>query len=171
MECDHMLAALSAEAKAGTPGQDVDAGALPEDFTGHTRLTLVEQRAKQHFFRRAVLSGYRNRCCITGVTDTRFLVASHIVPWRDDASVRLHPGNGLCLSSIHDKAFDHYLFSLSDDHRVLLSPALEQTRDNFLREVFHPIADKKIELPERFVPELAFVQHHRQIMLSRNEGR
>lgn len=163
-----MLAALQGEAQVETREQEVDAEILFGDFTGHTRMALVEQRVKQRFFRRAVLSGYRNRCCISGVTDTRFLVASHIVPWRDDASIRLHPGNGLCLSSIHDKAFDHYLFSLSDDHRVLLSSALERTRDDFLREVFHPIADKRIELPERFVPELAFVQRHRQLMLSRS---
>ena len=138
------------------------------DYMGETREAVIQLRLKQQFFRRAVLSGYRSRCCISGVSDARLLVASHIVPWRDDTSIRLHPGNGLCLSAIHDKAFDQYLFSLSDDHRVLLSPALEQTRDDFLREVFHPIADKRIELPERFVPEPAFVQRHRQQMLQGN---
>lgn len=168
LECEQMLATLRKDEHVEPSAQDAGAETLTEDFTGQTRMALVEQRVKQRFFRRAVLSGYRNRCCISGVTDTRFLVASHIVPWRDDASIRLHPGNGLCLSSIHDKAFDHYLFSLSDDHRVLLSSALERTRDDFLREVFHPIADKRIELPERFVPELAFVQRHRQLMLSRS---
>lgn len=165
LECERLLAKLRTGSNAEPPVQAVDADTIPANFTGHTRLALVEQRVKQHFFRRAVLSGYRNRCCISGVTDTRLLVASHIVPWRDDASIRLHPSNGLCLSAIHDKAFDHYLFSLSDDHRVLLSPALERTRDDFLREVFHPIADQQIELPERFIPELAFVQRHRQQML------
>lgn len=166
-ECESMLEALRRDANIEPTSQDCDANSLTEDFTGHTRTAVVEQRVKQRFFRRAVLSGYRNRCCISGVTDTRLLVASHIVPWRDDASIRLHPGNGLCLSSIHDKAFDHHLFSLSDDYRVLLSSSLERTSDDFLREVFHPIADKCIELPERFVPEHAFVQRHRQIMLSR----
>ena len=168
LECERMLATLRSNANAEPPAQDVDADIISTDFTGHTRMAMVEQRVKQNFFRRVILSGYRNRCCISGVSDQRLLVASHIVPWRDDTSIRLHPGNGLCLSAIHDKAFDHYLFSLSDDHRVLLSPALEQTRDDFLREVFHPIADKQVELPERFVPELAFVQRHRQQMLLRN---
>lgn len=168
LECESMLIALRAQAGVDTPPQDADMDDIPADFTGYTRVAMHEQRIKQHFFRQSVLSGYRNRCCISGVTDTRLLVASHIVPWRDDASIRLHPGNGLCLSSLHDKAFDHYLFSLSDDHRVLLSRALEQTRDDFLREVFHPIAGKQIELPERFVPAPAFVQRHRQLMLLRN---
>ncbi len=168
LECERMLATLRTNANGKPPVQDVDDDIVPADFTGHTRLAMVEQRVKQHFFRRAVLSGYRSRCCISGVSDARLLVASHIVPWRDDASIRLHPGNGLCLSAIHDKAFDHYLFSLSDDHRILLSPTLEHTRDDFLREVFHPVADKQIEMPERFVPEPAFVQHHRQQMFLRS---
>ncbi len=170
LECERMLATLRANAHAKPPAQDadVDEDIVPADFTGHTRVAMVELRVKQHFFRRAVLSGYRNRCCISGVSDARLLVASHIVPWRDDASIRLHPGNGLCLSAIHDKAFDHYLFSLTNDHRILLSPVLEQTRDDFLRDVFHPIADKQIELPERFIPEAAFVQVHRETMLERN---
>lgn len=166
LECERMLATLHADSHSEAPAQDVDADIIPADFTGHTRLAIVEQRVKQHFFRRAVLSGYRSRCCISGVSDTRLLVASHIVPWRDDASIRLHPGNGLCLSAIHDKAFDHYLFSLSDDHRILLSRTLEQTRDDFLRKVFHPVADKQIELPERFQPEITFVQRHREAMLA-----
>ena len=168
LECERMLAALRTYANVESPAREVAADIIPAEFTGRTRVALVEQRVKQHFFRRTVLSGYRGRCCISGVSDARLLVASHIVPWRDDVSIRLHPGNGLCLSAIHDKAFDHHLFSLSNDHRVLLSSALEQTRDSFLREVFHPISDKQIELPERFIPEAAFVQVHRETMLARN---
>ena len=80
----------------------------------------------------------------------------------------MNPSNGLCLSAIHDKAFDNHLFSLSDDHRVLLSVALEQTHDDFLRDLFHPIADKQIELPERFIPESAFIRTHREAMLARH---
>ena len=138
------------------------------DYTGETRQAIVQQRIKQSFFRRAVLASYGGRCCISGVSDSRLLVASHIVPWREDKANRLNPSNGLCLSAIHDKAFDHHLFSLSDDHRVLLSSALEQTRDAFLRDVFHVIADRKIELPERFIPQPEFVRTHREAMLARH---
>ena len=131
------------------------------DFTGETRQALVQQRVKQNFFRRAVLASYRGRCCISGVSDSRFLVASHIVPWSVDKANRLNPSNGLCLSSIHDKAFDSHLFTLSDDWRVVLSTSLKNTKDVFLREVFWITEDKKIQLPERFVPDLAFVEQHR----------
>ncbi len=142
-----------------------DTFSVEQDFTGETRIAFVKQRVKQTFFRRAVLSSYGEKCCISGVSDKRFLVASHIVEWSEDASIRLHPGNGLCLSAIHDKAFDSHLFSLTDDFRVVLSKNLRQTRDNFLRQVFVSVEDLQITLPERFRPEVAFLRRHREKML------
>lgn len=140
---------------------------LPEDeraFTGEVRTALVKRRVGQAFFRRAVLSGYGEKCCISGVSDKRFLVASHIVPWNEDETIRLHPGNGLCLSAIHDKAFDKRLFSLTDDHRVILSIQLRETEDEFLRQVFWPTEGRQIALPDKFVPEVSFLARHRQMM-------
>lgn len=167
LECEALLEALRAQQHQ--PAVDPELGDSidheSQDYSGEMRQALVKLRVRQVFFRRAVLSGYRNRCCITGISDPRLLVASHIVPWREDAAIRLHPGNGLCLSALHDKAFDQYMFSLTDDHRIVLSADLESTRDDFLREVFHPIADRKIELPERFVPPVCFVQRHRARMI------
>ncbi len=136
------------------------------DYVGETRTALVQQRVKQAFFRRMVLSGYRERCCISGVTEPRLLVASHIVAWRDDKANRLNPSNGLCLSAIHDKAFDAHLFTLTDDWRVLLSAKIKASRDKFLREVFWSVDDKTIELPERFVPDPDLVRRHRHLTLA-----
>lgn len=135
------------------------------DFTGETRRAIVQQRLKQSFFRRAVLASYRSRCCISGVSNSRLLVASHIVPWSADKANRLNPSNGLCLSAIHDKAFDSHLFALSDDWRVVLSGPIKQSKDAFLREVFWPIDDKQIELPERFKPDPILIEKHRRTML------
>jgi len=131
------------------------------DYTGETREALVQQRIKQDFFRRAVLASYRGRCCISGLSDRRMLVASHIVPWREDKANRLNPSNGLCLSAIHDKAFDCHLFSLTDDARVVLSPQIKSSKDAFIREVFWSVEGKSIELPERFRPDTSFLQRHR----------
>src|SRR3546814_12303826 len=106
-------------------------------------------------------SSYGESCCISGLSDKRFLVASHIVPWNEDPRIRLHPGNGLCLSAIHDKAFDKYLFSLTDDHRVVLSEQLRKTKDEFLQQIFLSVDDKRIALPDKFAPEPAFLARHR----------
>ena len=140
------------------------------DYTGETRKTIIERRHKQDFFRKAVLSSYRGRCCISGVSERRLLVASHIVPWSKDKANRLNPRNGLCLSAIHDKAFDTCLFTLTDDFRVALSPSLRKTNDDFLKEVFWKIDGKSIELPERFEPDQRFLALHRSTTLSETTG-
>jgi len=166
VECEQLRLHLLQE--NGLPVSAPPAGADDfqlTDFTGETRQALVQQRVKQDFFRRAVLSSYRDRCCISGVSDKRLLVASHIVPWCIDKANRLNPSNGLCLSAIHDKAFDSHLFTLSDDLRIVLSAPLKATKDVFLREVFWAIDGKEIELPERFAPGLIFIEKHRKAML------
>lgn len=70
--------------------------------------------------------------------------------------------------ALHDNGFDHYLLSLTDDYRIVFSRALETTKDTCLRDLFHPIVDKTIELPERFLPEVAFLQRHRERMFATN---
>lgn len=131
------------------------------DFTGETRLALVRQRIKQNFFRRTVLASYGNRCCISGLSEPRLLVASHIVPWSEDKANRLNPRNGLCLSAIHDKAFDNHLFTLSEDWRVVLSAQLKASKDDFVREVFFAVEGRQIELPGRLRPDQTLVATHR----------
>lgn len=134
---------------------------LPEDFTGETRQILTTQRIKQHFFRRAVLSSYRGRCCMSGLSDSRLLMASHIVPWSNDKANRLNPSNGLCLSAIHDKAFDRGLLTISDRYEVILSEQLRRNDDAFVAQIFLPLEGRRIELPEKFIPNIAFLARHR----------
>jgi predicted restriction endonuclease len=58
---------------------------------------------------------------MSGLSDSRLLIASHIVPWSSDKQIRLNPSNGLCLSAIHDRAFDKGLMTLSDDLKIVIS--------------------------------------------------
>jgi predicted restriction endonuclease len=133
-----------------------------EDFTGETKRVVTEQRIRQNFFRRAVLSSYHSRCCMSGLSEPRLLIASHIVPWSKDRNNRLNPRNGLCLSALHDKAFDRGLISLDDDFRIILSRELEQRDETFVHEVFLPLAGQAITLPERFTPDRDFLEQHRR---------
>ena len=63
---------------------------------------LVKYRKNQSFFRESVLSAYNGECCITGINDSRLLVASHIRPWAkcDNGEDRTRTENGLCLSAL-----------------------------------------------------------------------
>jgi predicted restriction endonuclease len=162
LECTLLYSKLRKDKGAETVVElDVTEQEGLQDFTGETRRVMIEQRVKQHFFRRAVLSSYRGRCCISGLSDARLLTASHIVPWSNDKANRLNPSNGLCLSAIHDKAFDLGLIAISDDYEVMLSEQLKRNEDAFAAQIFHPLEGRKIELPEKFVPSIAFLSRHR----------
>lgn len=114
-ECARLAQQLAvAQGKKTSPLLDADEQETLEDYTGETRKVMTEQRIKQHFFRRAVVSSYRGRCCMSGVAEPVLLLASHIVPWSRDKANRLNPSNGLCLSAIHDRAFDRGLISFFD---------------------------------------------------------
>ncbi len=141
---------------------------IPEDFTGETRQVITTQRIKQHFFRRAVLSSYRGRCCMSGLSEPKLLIASHIVPWSKDKANRLNPSNGLCLSAIHDKAFDKGLITLKDDFTIIISEQIQKRNDAFMNETFLPLNGKEIEFPERFTPNISFVIWHRNTLFLDN---
>lgn len=51
---------------------------------GQVKETIVKARVNQSFFRKAVLSSYENKCCVTGIGISELLVASHIIPWSKD---------------------------------------------------------------------------------------
>lgn len=143
------------------PEDEADDLLTSDDYSGETKQVLIEQRIKQNFFRRAVLSSYRGRCCMSGLSDARLLIASHIVPWSKDKANRLNPSNGLCLSAIHDRAFDQGLITLTDDFKIIVSAELMKRNEPFITEVLLPLNGRTIEPPERFAPQAEFIVWHR----------
>ena len=97
------------------PGSDVEEEA-PEIAEGKTVTATVKVRVNQARFRRAVLASYTSRCCISGLAVPQLLIASHIVPWSMDTKNQLNPQNGLCLSALHDKAYDIGLITVLPDY-------------------------------------------------------
>jgi HNH endonuclease len=128
---------------------------------GRTRSAMVQVRVNQSFFRRAVLASYQGRCCMSGVNHPSLLVASHIVPWSQDVANRLNPRNGLCLSALHDKAFDSGLISLNNEYQILISDKLKHKADEFTQINLISLQGKVITLPEKFLPDHAFLEKHR----------
>lgn len=128
------------------------------------RETTVKVRRGQQFFRQSVVNAYGVRCCITGIHVPQLLIASHIKPWGKFPEHRLDPRNGLCLSALHDAAFDAGLITLDGSLKVMLSkrlrsylpqPALEQ---NFLS-----FDGQTIRLPEKLAePDTEFIRYHRE---------
>jgi putative restriction endonuclease len=133
------------------------------NYSAENKVTRTEVRIGQHFFRRAVLSAYGGRCCITGLEHPTLLVASHIVPWRTDKNNRLNPRNGLCLSILHDKAFDKGLITIKPDYTIKISSAARQLAGNrFASEWLIDLESKQITLPEKFSPSAEFIEWHNE---------
>lgn len=84
------------------------------------REQLTRARVGQGLFRQRVQS-IEKGCRLTGITDTRFLVASHIKPWKSgDNSERLDGHNGLLLAPHVDKLFDRGWMTFEDNGDVLV---------------------------------------------------
>lgn len=144
--------------ESAVPGDDIE---LP--FAGETDATaIVRVRRAQRFFRRAVLTAYEARCCVTDITLPDLLVASHIVPWCQSVEHRANPRNGLCLSRLHDAAFDRGLVTFDPEWRLVLSHELrDATTNETLNAAFVPFEGRPLRLPDRFRPESEFVSRHR----------
>lgn len=142
------------------PGADV-AEDVPEIAEGKSVNAVVKVRVNQARFRRAVLASYNARCCISGLAVPQLLIASHIVPWSMDTKNRLNPQNGLCLSALHDKAYDTGLITVLPDFTVRVSKRLlDVDLDEFTKQTLSKYHGQCIALPERFKPNPNFLQAH-----------
>lgn len=122
----------------------------------------VNIRIRQSFFRRAVLSNYDNKCCISGLDIPELLIASHIIPWKKEEHSRIDPQNGLLLSAIHDKAFDLGLITITPDFRVRISKKLFRAKSEFLKPCLFEFDGKEINLLSKFLPKEEYLHWHNQ---------
>ena len=76
---------------------------------------------------------------------------------------RLNVRNGICLSCLHDAAFDCHLISFDEELRLVLSPRLKQALPHSaVAESFGAYEGEALNLPEAAVaPDLAFLAKHR----------
>ena len=139
---------------------DIKTDDLPEP--GIEREALVRLRVKQSFFRRRVVSAYCFRCCVTGLRNQQLLVASHIVPWCEDAANRLNPKNGLSLNPLHDRAFDRHLMWVDAGFVVHLSPKLAEANEDSKQTVdwLMSFDGKPLLLPKSFEPDPGLLARH-----------
>lgn len=104
--------------------EDIHRVEADDSLTATQRLQLAKARVGQGLFRKRVIV-LDGACRVTGVTDARVLIASHIKPWREaDNADRLNGNNGILLSPHVDALFDEELLSFEDDGHVLVHPSL-----------------------------------------------
>ena len=86
---------------------------------------IVKSRRGQGVFRDNVESR-EPKCRITGVSNPRYLRASHIKPWRKSSDVeKIDGNNGLMLAPHIDFLFDRGFISFEDDGTLIVSTQIE----------------------------------------------
>ncbi|ABY42425.1 MULTISPECIES: HNH endonuclease [Bacillus cereus group] len=94
--------------------------------------SVVKARIGQSIFKKALLA-VEKKCKLCGVSDERFLVASHIKRWsQSNHKERLDVNNGLLLCPNHDVLFDKGYISFEDDGKILISDILNEATKVFL---------------------------------------
>lgn len=126
------------------------------------RIAQTRQRIHQAFFRDAVLSSYQNTCCITGITVTECLTASHIVPWSVEERYRADPENGICLSATFDRLFDRGLITVTAELQVAVSKQLLTSRNRAVARLICCYDGRPILKPTRFMPNPERLEWHRR---------
>lgn len=141
--------------------EDTDDFNIDDLPKGKDRQTIVKTRVNQNFFRSTILSSYNLKCCITGLSIPDFLIASHIIPWRTNKEERMNPRNGLCLNSIHDKAFDKGFLTTTAGYEIKISDVIYEHEENeSIADFFLKYNKQKISVPDKFFPSQEFLKYH-----------
>jgi len=120
--------------------------------------TLISARVGQGKYRHNLID-YWERCSLTGFSDVRFLIASHIKPWnKADNRERLDTYNGLLLLPNIDKVFDLGFITFSDEGRIIVSDHLEEVDILGIRRDMHLVLEDA---------HLEYMRYHRELRFER----
>jgi len=73
----------------------------------------------------------------------------------------LNPQNGLCLSALHDRAYDQGLITVMPDFKVRVSPMIKARKDDtFITDSLLRFDQQLIHCPDRFAPSPIFLEWH-----------
>lgn len=104
---------------------DIDQILSDKAISTTEKSTLINTRIGQGQYRRDLID-YWGGCAVTGYSDPRLLVASHIKPWKDSVNdERLDRFNGLLLLPNLDKVFDLGYVSFKESGVILISKQLD----------------------------------------------
>lgn len=106
----------------------------------------VRVRVHQARFRGRVLPAYRDQCAICRLKEVRLLDAAHIVGDLEDAGEPTI-SNGLCLCTIHHRAYDHDLVGISPDYRVHVARRLLEDEDGPMLDLLKTFEGAAITTP------------------------
>lgn len=92
-----------------------------------TRKAVIKARIGQGLFRERLINHWEG-CSVTGFSNTDFLIASHIKPWKDcSTGEALDVTNGLLLLPNIDRVFDKGFISFDKAGDIMISPQIDSS--------------------------------------------
>jgi putative restriction endonuclease len=129
---------------------------LQEDIGDTTKSIETKIRIGQDRFRKSLLK-YLKVCPITGIDETRILLASHIKPWAISSNEeRLDINNGFIFSPTIDKLFDKGLITFENNKELIVSKSLSPGN---IGKVGLEVGKKYLKLP--LESRLNYLEYHR----------
>ncbi len=125
------------------------------------RFVKQKVRVGQEKFRNGLIEEMK-KCPITGIDDTRMLIASHIKPWSHSDDVeKLDVKNGLLLTPLFDKLFDKNigLITFTNEKRIIISNRISRENAGKL----YISNNQKIDNLE-IVGREAFLEYHQKFI-------
>ncbi len=131
------------------------------DIGPAVKTQLINARRGQGVFKTNVKLNEKS-CRVTGVNDPRFLIASHIKPWKDsNDEEKLHGCNGLLLAPHVDRLFDRGMITFTDDGQMLVSKHLK----NSLLKSWG--ISTQVNVGSFNKDQAKFMDHHRKVVFKR----
>lgn len=95
-----------------------------DQLTDTEKLTLIKSRVGHGLLKKKLLER-ECKCKVCGLSEEKFLIASHIKPWsQSDAAERLDIENVLLLCPHHDAAFDKGYITFDEEGTLIISSEL-----------------------------------------------
>ncbi|WP_051289863.1 HNH endonuclease [Paenibacillus massiliensis] len=95
------------------------------DLVNTEKSHLIKIRIGQQWFKQSLLKREK-KCSICSISDEKFLIGSHIKPWRvANNKERLDVHNGLLLCPNHDALFDRGYISFNEQGMIMLSTSVD----------------------------------------------
>lgn len=139
--------------------EDIEAVINSTDINQTEKSTLISARVGQGKYRSDLID-YWGSCALTGFRNVRFLIASHIKPWRESGyEERLDPFNGLLLLPNLDKVFDLGYITFNKDGQIIVSDHLENS------EKIGVTLKMSLTLEDE---HQRYMEFHRDVMFERN---
>jgi len=131
------------------------------NLTSTTKKAIVDARKGQGKYKKNLIK-VEKKCRFSGVTDSTYLIASHIKPWKNSNNQeRLDGNNGLLLAPNFDKLFDKGFISIEDNGNLIFSEDLSD-------EVFDLWELNKYKnLGEFNIEQKKYLKYHRRYVFEK----